>query len=369
MTRRGFGAVRQLPSGRFQASFRDSDGNRQPAPATFATKPDADIWLARVQSDFRAGRWTSARLGQRTLREYADEHLTDNPAVGLRWAETCRRNLRLHLVPIADLPVVSITPAVVRDWHRRALSGPGGRVSIAQSYRFLRTVLNVAVHDEAIERNPCRIKGAGSVKSSERTVATLTELAELMAAITPRYRAAVALGAWCGLRRGEICGLRTANLDLDAGVVWVEHAWSELLESPVKFEKDPKTAASRREVSIPPHILPVVAEHARTWAGPTLFFVDAHGQRLNGDTVYKAFVRARRKVGITISFHDLRHTGSTLAASAGASLADLKRRLGHSTSAAALRYMHAIDGRDKEVAAALSDLAASHNTAALPRTL
>jgi integrase len=74
-------------------------------------------------------------------------------------------------------------------------------------------------------------------------------------------------------------------------------------------------------------------------------------------------------VGLAVSFRDLRHSGSTLATSAGASLADLKRRLGHSTSSAALRYMHAVDGRDKEVAVALSDLAAAGDGSTLPRKI
>jgi integrase len=56
-------------------------------------------------------------------------------------------------------------------------------------------------------------------------------------------------------------------------------------------------------------------------------------------------------------FHDLRHSGAVLAAQAGATLAELMARLGHSTSAAALRYQHAAQGRDKAIAAALSKLA------------
>ena len=247
----------------------------------------------------------------------------------------------------------AISPAVVRQWHRDALRGDGGRTSIAQSYRSLRTVLNVAVADEAIERNPCRIKGAGTVKSAERSVATPAQVASLIEAITPRYRAAVVLGAWGGLRRGEICGLHTADVDLAHSTVWVERAWAELLESPVKFEKDPKTDAGKRPVAVPPHVLPVIEEHLRSWAGADLLFVNAAGQRINGATIYRAFVRARRRVGLSLSFHDLRHTGSTMAAASGASLADLKRRLGHSTSSAALRYMHPVEGRDKEIAAAL----------------
>jgi integrase len=232
---------------------------------------------------------------------------------------------------------------------------------------LLRAVLNVAVADEAIERNPCRIKGAGTVKSAERTVATPSEVAALIEAITPRYRAAVVLGAWCGLRRGEICGLHTKDVDLSAGTVWVERAWAELLESNVKFEKDPKSEAGKRPVSIPPHVLPIVAEHVEKWAGPELLFVGRDGSRINGATVYQAFVRARERLGLSLSFHDLRHTGSTMAAAAGASLADLKRRLGHSTSSAALRYMHPVEGRDREIAAALSDLAKLGDGAPLPR--
>jgi integrase len=58
------------------------------------------------------------------------------------------------------------------------------------------------------------------------------------------------------------------------------------------------------------------------------------------------------------TFHDMRHTGRTLAASTGASLKDLRLRLGHSSAAAAARYRHVVDGRDAETAAALSKLAA-----------
>ncbi|KZB82558.1 hypothetical protein AVL48_07555 [Amycolatopsis regifaucium] len=70
-----------------------------------------------------------------------------------------------------------------------------------------------------------------------------------------------------------------------------------------------------------------------------------------------------------VSYHDLRHTGQTLAASAGATLADLKKRLGHASAAASLRYLHAVEGRDKEVADQLSKLAAHGNAAKLPKTI
>jgi integrase len=59
--------------------------------------------------------------------------------------------------------------------------------------------------------------------------------------------------------------------------------------------------------------------------------------------------------------HDLRHTGATLAAQTGATLAELMGRLGHSTPAAALRYQHAAQGRDAEIARLLSKMAEHSN--------
>ncbi len=67
---------------------------------------------------------------------------------------------------------------------------------------------------------------------------------------------------------------------------------------------------------------------------------------------------ARARVGLPdVHFHDLRHAGLTLSAQAGATLAEVMRRAGHSSSAAALRYQHAADQRDALIASRLSDVA------------
>jgi integrase len=70
------------------------------------------------------------------------------------------------------------------------------------------------------------------------------------------------------------------------------------------------------------------------------------------------YYKARDKAGRPdLRFHDLRHSGAVLAASTGATLVELMGRLGHSTPAAAMRYQHAAQGRDREIAALLSKLA------------
>ncbi|WP_344318512.1 site-specific integrase [Nocardia ninae] len=361
--------MRKLASGRYQASFIGPNGQRQNAPNTFRNKTDADRWLVKVEADISRGTWLDEQLGLQRFQDYALAYLRDNPDVGRRWEETCKRNMRLHMAELLDKPLIAITPPVVRAWHAKVMAGTGGRTSIAQSYRFLRTVMNCAKNDQAIAVNPCQIKGAGTDRAKERPIASPSEVVDLVDNITPRYRAAVLLAAWCGLRRGEVIGLAVIDLDLKANEVRVRRNRVELLESNEAFDKDPKTDAGKRPVSIPPHLRPYLEAHLDKWAGDTWLFVGQDGERMRGNAIYQAFVRARKRAGVHVTFHDLRHTGQTLAASTGATLADLKKRLGHASTNAALRYMHAVDGRDKEVANQLSELAARGSAVQLPRTI
>jgi integrase len=80
---------------------------------------------------------------------------------------------------------------------------------------------------------------------------------------------------------------------------------------------------------------------------------------MSPSALYTVYHPARATAGRPdLHFHDLRHTGAVLAAAAGATLAELMARLGHSTVSAALLYQHAAADRDKVIAEALSKLAA-----------
>ena len=214
MAKRRFGMLRKLPSGRYQASFINPAGARQNAPDTFKTKTDANRWLTLIEADISRGVWLDDRAAAQTLGNFARAVLRDSPKIGVRWRETCERNMRLHLAPLLDTPLRALSPTLVREWHAAALRGKGGRTSISQSYRFLRMVMNVAVREGLIARSPCQLPGAGVAQASERPVATPAEVVALVEAITPRYRTAVLIAAWCGLRRGEIAGLRVSDVDL-----------------------------------------------------------------------------------------------------------------------------------------------------------
>lgn len=123
----------------------------------------------------------------------------------------------------------------------------------------------------------------------------------------------------------------------------------------------PKSDAGVRDVAIPPHIWPMIeahlAEHVRKSPNSLLFPTQAGGHMWHSG-MSAFFSRARAAAGREdLRWHDLRHTGATLAAQAGATTAELQARLGHSTIAASQLYQHAAKDRDRAIAEELSRLA------------
>ena len=121
----------------------------------------------------------------------------------------------------------------------------------------------------------------------------------------------------------------------------------------------PKSRAGKRAVGFPAVIVPELREHLDTYvdADPDAFlFLGAKGGFLRGGNFRREanWSRALADLGLSgLHFHDLRHTGNTLAAQSGASLADLKARMGHDSDRAALIYQHATRDVDCKIADAL----------------
>jgi integrase len=373
VARRYFGSVRRLPSGRWQARYQGPDGRTYTArreadggPLTFDSRQYADAYLASVQTAIKDKQWVSpdspkaATAAPVLLRDYSRTWLADrdlSPSSRLLYQHTLDKQI---LPGLGEVALTAITPALVREWHAtlRTETGPTQR---AHAYSLLRTILNTALADELIPANPCRVRGAGSVKRARQIrPATLAELEALTAAMPARYRLMVLLAAWCAMRFGELAEVRRSDVDVGAGVIHIRRGVVRGAEG--QAVKGPKSEAGKRDVAIPPHLLPAVKAHLRDHTAASraaLLFPAASGGHMAPSSLYGVFHPAREAAGRPdLRFHDLRHTGAVLAASAGATLAELMARLGHSTVTAAMQYQHAAADRDKVIAAALSDLAA-----------
>ena len=350
--RRSFGHLRRLPSRRYQASYLGPDGDRHVAPTTFQTKGDAEAWLSLQSAAITEGRWRPAQAVAAPLprfEEYARMWLQRRDVKPRTRAEYARL-IEVLVATFGLTRLDQITREDVRSWHAGMTSRrPTAR---AHTYALLRTILNTAVDEELLTTSPCRIRGAGQAPSRNGIrPATLEELQQIAAAMPERYRLMVDLAAWCALRFGELTELRRKDIDLTHTVIRVRRAvtWP----GGQAHVGTPKSEAGIRDVSIPPHLIPQIRLHLDHYAvrGPEgLVFPNTDGRHMHHGSLYKVYRPARAVAGRPdLRWHDLRHTGATTR--------ELMDRLGHSTSAMAMRYQHVADDRPAEIARRLSLMA------------
>lgn len=378
-----FGTVEQLSGGHYRARFTGPDGRRYKAPTTFLTKGDARAWLSLQQADIIRRAWTPPEATptvdrKLTFREYAKVWLAHRRVKGdalkVRTREHYAWLLDEHLYPtFGAMPVSAITADDVRAWHTRM--GKATPTARSHAYGLLNAIMNTAVADGKAALSPCVIRGAGTSRRVHKIrPASLAELEALTNAMPAPYQAMILLASWCALRFGELTELRRKDVELSTfierddqgqevtvheGLIHVERA---VVRAGDGYEvTSPKSDAGTRDVAIPPHLVPVLQAHLETHVGTrgdALLFPAKHGGHLAPATLYRRFYTARTAAGRPdLRFHDLRHSGAVLAAQTGATLAELMARLGHSTPQAAMRYQHAAQGRDRQIAAALSRIA------------
>lgn len=364
--RRGFGSIRQRSSGRWQVRYKGPDGQYHTAPMTYPNKRSAEVYLRTIEADVIRQSWRAPALATERLVDYGHRMIAQRPNLREQTRIAYRADFDNHVVPgLGAKRVGTLTVGDVRSWHaelttaladkaaqvtRKATgSRHDGAATVARAYRILRLVLNDAVLDGLLDKNPCQIKGVGNYKRPERPTLSPAEVEQLAAAVPKRYRVLVLILAWGGLRLGEATELRWRDVDLKAGTLRVDRAVYPVAGSYVVG--DPKTDAGRRTVSIPAFLAAEIDKAGPDIRHPDALIVATRSNRCAYGAAQTAITRTLRDLGRTdVRVHDLRHTGHTLAAANGATLADLKQRLGHSTVAASMIYAHAAGDHGRQVA-------------------
>lgn len=289
------------------------------------------------------------------------------------WAETrarlrdsTRRNYRSHIrlyfrrlfdgVLLAELHVGHVEMAFRRLFDEGMIPATARRL-----FSTLRTALNAAVRERLIPDNPARYvklpRGARPhavvwtkrrVEEWKRTgirpvvaVWTPAQLAQFLASIgSHRLFAVFHLIAMRGLRRGEACGLKWEDLDLDEGLAYLSR---QIQEGPDgRLRACPlKTESSRRAVALDPQTVTVFRAH-RSWQNRWLnesgiatqgwVFTDEIGRPLSPACLTRTFNRLVEESGLPpVRLHDLRHGAATLMLLAGDELKTIADQLGHSS--------------------------------------
>ncbi|GIH14695.1 tyrosine-type recombinase/integrase [Rugosimonospora africana] len=346
---------------RYRVRYLGPEGKEKSESFPDRHKRQAQAFLNSVQADLLKGTYIDPDAGRLTLKSYADEYFAA-ATCDESTRERLERQFRLHVFPtLGGLALAAIQPATGRAWqHRLQESG------LAASYRRnlfndLSMVLNAAVDDRKILSNPLAVK---TVKAPRYVPAKVVpwsskQRTAFRAAITPRYRVAVDLGAGCGLRQGEIFAVSPNDIDTDRQILHVVRQ-IKIVRGRMIFA--PPKGGKLREVPLPDSVSTRLVEHAKQYAPVlvTLPWATLDGEPVtvplylstgHGDPVgrsgfnTKVWKPAIRAAGISDTrqngMHVLRHTYASVLLDAGESIKALSLYLGHADPGFTLRvYTH-----------------------------
>ncbi|MEN6565908.1 MAG: tyrosine-type recombinase/integrase [Veillonellales bacterium] len=289
--------------------------------------------------------------------------------------------IRNHIKPnLGRFAIAKLKPLQIQEFYATKQDAGLATATVNYLHTILNEALKHAVQWNLITKNPCNAVKAPKRVKYQAQVYSPAQLQILLSIVSgTRLALPVILAVTCGLRRGEVCGLRWQDIDLDNGIMHILHSldWyeSKLTIQPVK------TDHSERSIKLPATTLAALNAHK---ALQTDFKTDPDKDYQNNDFVvswpdgrpcdpdflYRQFQKAIKEHNQNIAddpelstaekerltlpvirFHDLRHSHATLLLSQGVAAKIVSERLGHSrTSFTQDTYMHMLPGMQDEAA-------------------
>jgi integrase len=354
---------------------------RQVTKGGFTTKRDAEAALRAYLVD--ADRGLVALPSRMTVEQYLAGWLDAvEPTLAVTAATNYRTLVRCYVVPhLGARRLTALRPDHFVSAYRALLvgGGRGGRplspTTVRTVHRVLSKALSDAVRDGVLARNPATVVPLPKASRPEMQVWNRAQLQQFLpVAAEDRLYAAWALALLCGLRRGELAGLRWADVDLEQGVVRVamqrttDATWGVV-------EKAPK-GTSRRTVDLGPALMEALVRHRQhaeveaAAVGPGywrsgLIFVREDGEPFHPDRLRELFQAVARRAGVpVIRLHDARHSCATLALDAGLHPKVVQQLLGHSSWSVTMDlYSHRVDRLQREATTRLEALVLPADTA------
>lgn len=394
--------VTKAPGGTFRARWRDPAGNQ--VSKSFATKREANAFLAEIGTAIHKGTYVSPNAGKLRFRVYA-ERWSGSRNLTARTAERTASILRNHLLPKwGEWPIGGIDHLSVQKWVTQ-LEKTLAPATVGKCYSTFRTVLRSAMRARLISVDPTDGVVAPSTYQPRPLTGTISREAFhaiLLPAVPLDHRAMVAIGGGAGLRWGEAAGLPWDAVDLtrrqlNVGQVAVETA------AEVTVRPYPKSRAAVRTIPLPDFLVRELKAHRELTVGDTnpdpgsLVFPTRNGnphRRSNfrrqvwrpalvragllgrvatvsdawcatwidhsGAKQHRTFSTEREAIGHVVThaggglrYHDLRHSYATWLVSDGVPVNVVQRVMGHEQASTTLnRYTHTPDDYGQRVRAA-----------------
>jgi len=379
-----FGRLRELPSGKWQASEPAGPGKYKPAPHTFATRKAARTWLGDRERAFRLGQiaaiddtrvWTFGEVAERYLeirrRKLGNDDLSPKTIMGLE--ETLRR----VLPKLGHLPVASITKETVEEFQEylRALpsvrsktaSGLLGQRSIQRAERTAKWIMNYALRQGLITKNPFNHEDIvllnkqfhrDDIEISQQQVLTWVDCFDT------RYSLFPVLAAFCGLRLGELLALKAGDITLARNFLSVNRNLTEVPDRLIPDSQRLKTGVriglpknrKARMVVFPDFVSAYIDTYLkdhRDFTDDSYLFADSvDNLGFRPSKFYKHYVlTSLRDAGLRDVLdragtdkdavtHTMRHFCTTWMLTEGYTQTTVQQSIGHSNAEMTRRYSH-----------------------------
>ena len=360
------------------------------------TKKEAEIELAKFVADVQNGmviEGKALKFSEFTeiwKRDYGSKELA--PSTYKRYC----RMLETRLLPyFGHFYVNKIKPTDIMQFYdllskdtqlvrkkdndgNKTLKPLSGK-TILEHHRLLRAMLHKAVYWQVIVSNPAERVQPPKAKKPKRKYydddqcKILLENLEQLDEEQIKYKTAIILTVFTGVRLGELMGLEWNDIDFRNGIVSINRSSQYLADTGV-FTKVPKTESSIREIAIPDFVISLLEEYklwyeeqkslyGELWINSNRLFVQADGKPMHPSTISKWFVKFIGQIGLpVINFHGLRHTNATLLIAQNIDVAVVAARLGHAQITTTFNfYVHPIIAHNKKAGFALENLLLSKN--------
>ena len=252
---------------------------------------------------------------------------------------------------------------------KKRLDGQDGKIAASTVKRYatvLRSIVGMAYKLEYIEEDIGRSRRLEFPKeeTKEVEVFTLEEVENILRALEGEpwhIRAVIEVALFTGCRRGEIVGLKWADIDFENQRISVKRSIYKLSDGKAR-EKEPKSKTSIRTISIPERLCKTLTEYrlqqnrhiaylGDEWKNLDYVFTEEDGYVMNPQTPTKQFDHFLKRHGIRhLKFHGLRHTSATMLLANGCDIKTVSARLGHADITTTNIYVHALESTDRMAA-------------------
>lgn len=339
-----------------------SDREAEKMLAMFVSEVERGVVKATTNITFK-------ELSNIFLKEYAEKNLSP------KTYHSYKCELESKIIPaIGHIKVQDIKPLHLQKLYNslrtdgaRADGRAGGlsSKSINNYHKMISSIFNKGVKWKLTNSNPAEDVDAPRVIKKEAHCLNDEQVQQLLNALDKvpiKYKTAVILAVSTGLRRGEILGLEWDDINFDKCTVRVNKS-NSYVPGKGTFTKQPKTASSNRDITIPKEVVGVLKEYKNwqneeiaqakdIWVNSGKLFTQWNGAPMHADTLSAWFHKFLKENNLpALPFHGLRHTCASILGSHGLEIAAISKRLGHSRTSTTLDiYTHVITNVDNRAA-------------------